>query len=116
MTMRSNKTKSCGPAVALAIIGLAVRAIGSMEKLTRDVQVPQGNSRNRVQALGDSGGHELRALEQRMNRNNEVLRSEIQRRFEAMLSHTLDGDGNVAFRVPPAGALEEAEESPADQG
>lgn len=98
-----------------------------MEKLTRDVQAlrealgielqahKEAQSLE-LQALGDSVGHELRAPEQRMNRNNEVLRSDIQRRFEAMVSHTLDGDGNVAFRVPPAGTLEEAEESPAGQG
>ena len=67
-----------------------------------------------MQALRDAVGHELRTLEQRMNQNHETLRSDIRRLFDAMVSHTHDTDGNVVFRVPPAGALSEPEESPAD--
>ena len=112
-------------AAALAIIGLAVRAIYSMGKLTRDVQALREAVGIELQAhreaqslelqgLRDAVGYELRALEQRMNQNHEILRSDIRRLFDAMVSHYHDTDGNVVFRVPPAGAFAEPEESPAD--
>ena len=134
-------------AAALAIIGLAVRAIYSMGELSRDVQALRETVGIELQAhreaqslelqahkeaqslelqahkeaqslelqgLRDAVGYELRALEQRMNQNHEILRSDIRRLFDAMVSHYHDTDGNVVFRVPPAGAFAEPEESPAD--
>lgn len=123
-------------AAALAIIGLAVRAIYSMGKLAQAVQAlketvgvelqahKEAQSLElqahkeaqslELQALRDTVALELRALEQRMNQNHELLRSDIQRLFEAMASHTHDTDGAVIFRVPPPTSSPEADSPPAD--
>jgi hypothetical protein len=130
-------------AAALAIIGLAVRAIYSMGKLTQDVQALRETvgielqahkeaQSLELQAHKEAQTLELQALEQRLVHSQELMRTEMhafeqriihsfellsadmQRMFEAMVSHTHDADGNVVFRVPPASALSEAEESQAD--
>ena len=122
-------------AAALAIIGLAVRAISSMARLTKEVQAlketvgielrahkeaqslelqAHRETQNlEMQSLRDTVGHELRALEQRVNQGHEILRSDIQRLFDAMASHTHDTDGAVIFRIP-ATPQPEPEESSAD--
>ena len=56
----------------------------------------------------------MRAIEQRMNHNHEILRADIQRLFEAMVTHIHYADGNVIFRVPPPGPQAEPESSSAD--
>ena len=48
-----------------------------------------------------------------MNQNHQVLRSDIQRLFDAMATHTHDTDGAVIFRIP-ATPQAEPEESSAD--
>lgn len=122
-------------AAALAIIGLAVRAIYSMASLAKEVQALKETVGIELQAhkeaqslelqahretqnlemrsLRETVGHELRALEQRINQNHEVLRSDIQRLFDAMATHTHDTDGAVIFRIP-ATPQPESEEASAD--
>ena len=111
-------------AAALAIIGLAVKAIYSMAKLTQEVQALKETvgielrahkeaQSLELQAHKEAQSLELQALEQRMSQNHQVLRSDIQRLFDAMASHTHDTDGAVIFRIP-ATPQSEPEESPAD--
>ena len=101
-------------AAALAIIGLAVRAIYSMAKLTQEVQALKETVGIELRAHKEAQSLELQALEQRMNQNYEVLRSDIRQLFDAMVSHTHDTDGTIIFRVPPTTASPEADGSPAD--
>lgn len=83
------------------------------EAQSLELQAHRETQNLEMQSLRDTVGHELRALEQRINQNHEVLRSDIQRLFDAMATHTHDTDGAVIFRIPAA-PQPESEESPAD--
>ena len=99
--------------VVITFLVLAASVIFRIGRLTQKVEDLDISLRKEMAHHREVLGQEIRASEQRINHNHELIRADIQRLFDAMASHTHDTDGNVVFRVPPSGLQTEPEESAA---